>query len=284
MSSSPSASPQPPAGGPPAAPPASGGAGKIILWIVGIFAGLVVLVIVAAAAVGFFVIHKAKQAGLDPELMKKNPVLAAVKFSVAANPDVELVSSNDSLGTIVVKDKKTGKMSTMKVDTESKTVAVTDETGKTITMRVDPRTNSLVVTDDTGKKATITADTQAGNVEIKAPDGGTFKMGANANQAPSWVPVYPGVMPQNVFSASGNGEQTGTYAFATKDAPDKVLAYYDASLKTGGFRTSNTTNTTNGKITGMVSGAADNDKRTVLVIVGSDDDGTKVSVTFSAKP
>ena len=98
MSSSPSASPQPPAGGPPAAPPASGGAGKIILWIVGIFAGLVVLVIVAAAAVGFFVIHKAKQAGLDPELMKKNPVLAAVKFSVAANPDVELVSSNDSLG------------------------------------------------------------------------------------------------------------------------------------------------------------------------------------------
>ena len=98
------------------------------------------------------------------------------------------------------------------------------------------------------------------------------------------VDRFAGEALREEFSASGNGEQTGTYGFVTKDSPDKVLGYYDASLKSGGFKTSNTTNNTNGKITGMVSGAADNDKRTVLVIVGSDDDGTKVSVTFAAKP
>ncbi len=276
MSSTPSVSPQPPAGGPPAAPPAKSGIGKVILWIVGIFAGLFVLVIIGVVVVGFFVAREVKQA-------TANPVFAAAKYMVAANPDLETVSSDASSGTLVVRDKKTGKVSTMKVDPARKTMAVTDENGKTVTMKLDASNNRLVLTDDTGKTATITADTQAGNVEVKGPEG-TYKMGANADQAPSWVPVYPGVTPQNTFSASSNGEQSGTYVFVTKDAVDKVLGYYDSGLKRGGFKTSSTTNNTNGKITGMVSGTAGNDKRTVMVIAGGEDDGTKVSVTFNSKP
>lgn len=276
MSSTPSVSPQPPAGGPPAAPPAKSSIGKVILWVVGIFAGLFVLGIIAFAAIGFFVVHKVKQAAA-------NPVYAAARFMVATNPDLETVSSNDSSGTIVVRDKKTGKVSTMKVDADKKTMTVTDENGKTVTMKLDPNNNRLVLTDDTGKTATITADTQAGNVEIKGPDG-NFKMGASAEKVPSWVPVYPGATPQNVFSATSNGEQTGTYGFVTKDPVDKVLAFYDSGLKSGGFKTSNTTNNTNGKITAMVSGTADNDKRSVLVMAAGEDDGTKVSVTFNSKP
>jgi hypothetical protein len=254
----------------------------VLLWILGGCATIVVLGTLAVGGVIWYGVHKAKQAGLDPELIKKNPVLAAAKLSVAANPDTEMVSSDDSSGTIVVRDKKTGKVSTMKVDPDSKTMTVTDENGKTVTMKLDPNNNRLVLTDDKGKTATITADAQAGNVEIKGPDG-NFKMGSSADKAPSWVPVYPGASTQNVFSASSNGEQTGTYAFTTKDAPDRILSFYDSQLKSGGFKTSNTTNTTNGKVSGMVTGTADNDKRTVLVVVGSEDDGTKVSVTFGTK-
>ena len=274
MSSTPSVSPQPPAGGPPAAPPAKSGAGKIILWIVGIFFGLFILGVIAVTALGFFVAHKVKQAA-------SNPVMTAAKFMVAANPDLETVTSDDN--SITVKDRKTGKVSTMKVDPNAKTMTVTDEDGKTVTMRLDPNNNRLVMTDDKGKTATITADPQAGNVEIKGPDG-NFKMGNNTDKAPSWVPVYPGANPQNVFSASSNGEQMGTYAFVTKDAVDKVTAFYDSQLKSGGFKTSTTTNNTNGKITGAVSGTAENDKRSVLVVVSAEDDGTKVSVTFNSKP
>src|SRR5215470_14258557 len=201
MSTTPSASPQPAPGSPAAAPAKTGGGAKVFLWIFGGCLGIVVIGIICFAAFSFFVIHKVKQAGLDPDLMKKNPVLAIAKLSVATNPDTEMVSSDDSSGTIVVRDKKTGKVSTMKVDPDKKTMTVTDENGKTVTMKLDPSTNKLVVTDDTGKTATITADAQAGNVEIKGPDG-TFKMGANADKAPSWVPAYPGVSAQNVFSES----------------------------------------------------------------------------------
>jgi len=224
--------------------------------------------------IGMFVAHKVKQAA-------SNPVMAAAKFMVAANPDLETVSSDDN--SIVVKDRKSGKVSTMKVDPEAKTMTVTDENGKSVTMKLDPNNNRLVMTDDTGKTATITADTKAGNVEIKGPDG-NFKMGASADKPPSWVPSYPGATAQNVFSASSNGEQTGTYAFSTKDAPDKVLSFYDSALKSGGFKTSTTTNNTNGKVSGMVTGTADNEKRTVGVVVTSEDDGTKVAVTFNIKP
>src|SRR5215510_4812825 len=122
MASTPSAGPQPPAGGPPAAPPAKSSSGlKIVLWIFGIFAGLAILAIVSVMVIGLFVFHKVKQAGLDPDLIKKNPVLAVAKMSVATNPDTEMISSDDSTGTIIVRDRKTGRTSTMKVDPDKQT-------------------------------------------------------------------------------------------------------------------------------------------------------------------
>src|SRR5215467_1530395 len=175
MSSTPAATPQPPAGSPPPAPPAKGSGAKVLMWVLGGCATIAVLGILVVTGLVWYGVHKAKQAGLDPDLMKKNPVLAIAKLSVATNPDTEMVSSDDSSGTIVVRDKKTGKVSTMKVDADSKTMTVTDENGKTVTMKLDS-SNRLVLTDDTGKTATITADTQAGNVEIKGPDG-SYKMG-----------------------------------------------------------------------------------------------------------
>jgi hypothetical protein len=283
MSSTPSVSPQPPAGGPPAAAAAKSSGLKIFLWILGIFAGLMVLAVVGVMALGFFVYHKAKQAGLDPELAKKNPVLAAAKLSVALNPDTETVSSDDSSGTIIVRDKKTGKTSTMKVDPDSQTMTVTDDQGKTVTMKLDSRTNRLVITDDKGKTATITANTQAGNMEIKT-DEGNVKIGTNTDKPPDWVPVYPSADVKPTFSISANGEQSASYTFTTKDAVDKVVSYYETNLKTSGMKTSNTISNSNGKTAGMTTGTTDNDKRTVVVMATTEDDGTHVNVTYTSKP
>ena len=274
MSSAPTASPQPPAGGTPV-PPKTGGGAKVLLWILGIFVGFMVLVIVAFAAIGFYVAHKVKQAA-------SNPVYAAARLAVAANPDLETVSSDDSSGIITVRDRKTGKVSTMKIDPEKRVMVVTDEHGKTVTMKLDTARNRLVMTDDQGKTASITADAQAGNIEVKSADG-TVKMGAGADKAPDWVPVYPGTTPQNTFSASDDKNVTGSYVFTTKDAVDRVLTYYGDTLKSAGFKVSNTTSNSNGKISGMVSGNTDEDKQTVLVTAGDDTDGTKVSVSYSNK-
>jgi hypothetical protein len=272
MSTAPASSPQPPAGGPPAK---SGGGAKIILWILGIFVGFMVFIIVAFAAIGFYAAHKIKQAA-------SNPVYTAAKFMVAANPDLETVSSDDSSGTITVRDRKSGKVSTMKVDADKRVMVVTDENGKTVTMKLDTARNRLVMTDEHGKTASITADAQNGNVEIKSPDG-TVKMGAGADKTPDWVPTYPGSTPQNTFSASDDKSSTGSYVFSTGDTVDKVLGYYGDSLKSAGFKISNTTSNTNGKVSGMVSGTSEGDKQTVLVTAGDDTDGTKVSVSYSSK-
>ena len=282
MSSTPSVSPQPPVGGPPTPPPGSGSGAKIILWIVGGFVGFCVLCIIGVTVVASLLVHKAKQSGLDPDLMQKNPALAVAKLAVTANPDVEMISSNDSAGTMVVKDKKTGQVLKLKFDPDKKSMVVTDENGKTGTMQLDPSKNALVVTDANGKTATITADAQAGKVEVKGPDG-SLKMGVNADKAPSWVPAYPGSNPQGTFSASNGNEQTSTYVFVTQDSVDKVVSYYTSAFKSAGMTASNTTTNANGKLGGMVSGRDDSNKRTILVTAGSDNDGTHVSLTYSTQ-
>jgi hypothetical protein len=263
-------------------PPAAGVAAKksnVWLWVLGGCGTLIVLVIVVLGLLGLFVWNKAKQAGIDPALMKKNPGLAAAKMAIAANPDVQMISSNDDAGTMVVRDKKTGKTVTMKFDPDKKTMTMTDENGKTGTVRIDPATKRMVITDDTGKEATITASESG--VEMKGPEGGTLKMGANADKAPAWVPAYPGSSPQSTMSATETNRQTGTFVFVTSDAADKVMGFYVDALKSAGFTASTTSNNTNGKVSGMVNGADKGDKRSVIVIVSAEQDGTHVSVTFT---
>lgn len=281
MSSTPSTSPQP-AGAPPTPPAGAGSGAKIVLWIVGGFVGFGVLCIIGIMVVFSLVVHKAKQSGLDPELMKNNPGLAVAKLAVTANPDVEMISSNDSAGTMVVRDKKTGQVLKLKFDPEKKSMVVTDENGKTATFTADTQNSRLQVTGPDGKTASITADAQAGKVEVKGPDG-SIKMGAGTDKSPSWVPVYPGSNPQTVFSASSGNQRSGTYGFVTQDSVDKVLNYYASSLKSGGMTTSTTTTTTDGKVGGLVSGEDSGKNNTVLVTAANDKDGTHVSVNFSTK-
>jgi len=230
---------------------------------------------VVVAAIGFFVASKV-------DSIKKNPVLAAAKLSVAMNPDLETVSSDDSTGTIVVRDRKTNKTSTMRIDPEKKILVVTDDEGKTVTMKLDPSTNRLVVTDAQGKTATITANTEAGNLEVKGPEG-TVKIGNNSDKAPDWVPTYPGSSPQSTMSINANGNQGGTYVFVTQDTPDKVLTYFGDALKSSGLSASTTSNNTDGKVSGIVTAADQDHKRSVVVTVSPETDGVHVSVTFEDK-
>lgn len=260
MSSTPS-SPQTPGGAPPA-PQKSSGA-KILLWIVGIVVGLILISFGSCAVIGFYAMHKVKQAGFDSDLMKKNPGLATAKMAVTLNPDTEIISSDDNAGTIVVRDKKTGKVVTMKFDTQKKAMVITDENGKTTSV-------------------TTTGEGANASMEMKGPEG-TMKIGNGSDKAPDWVPVYPGSSPQNTFSASSGAEQTGSYTFVTKDPVDKVISFYGDSLKSAGFAVSNMTSNSDGKVGGMVSGEDKANKRGVVVSLGTENDGTHVNVTFSIK-
>ena len=243
---------------PPVAPPKKS---KALLWVLGGCGTIIVLCILIFVGLFLFGMHKMKQAGIDPELMKKNPALATAKMVVFANPDVEMVTSDDDAGTMVVRDKKTGKTTKLKFDLEKKQMVITDEEGKT---------------------ASFTANTEQGSLEMKGPDG-TVKIGSNADKAPGWVPTYPGSSPQSTMSVNANGNQSGTYVFVTQDASDKVLSYYADAFKSAGLTASTTSNNTDGKVSGIVSGADKDHNRSVLVTVSPDSDGVHVSVTFEEK-
>ena len=251
--------PQTPAGVPPGVPPAAAPAppkssgAKVLFWILGIVLGLILIGFASCAVIGFYAMH----------LAKKNPALAGAKMAVAMNPNVEIVSSDDSAGTITVRDKKTGKTTTLKFDPQKKSMVITDETGKTMSM-------------------TTTGEGANAGLEMKSSEG-TMKIGASSEKAPDWVPSYPGSSPQNTFSANSNGEQTGSYTFTTSDTAEKVISFYGDALKSGGFTVSNMTTSSEGKTGGMVSGEDKANKRSVVVSIGTENDGTHVSVTFSVK-
>jgi hypothetical protein len=184
-------------------------------------------------------------------------------MAVTMSPDTEIVSSDDNAGTIVVRDKKTGKVVTMKFDPQKRSMVIVDENGKTTSM-------------------TTTGEGANASMEMKSSEG-TMKIGTGSDKAPDWVPVYPGSSPQSTFSTSSGTEQAGTYTFVTKDAADKVIAFYGDSLKAAGFAVSNMTSNSEGKVGGMVSGEDKANKRAVVVSLGTENDGTHVNVTFSIK-
>jgi hypothetical protein len=182
-----------------------------IVWILVALLGLFLLVAIGVVAGGFFLVHKAKQAGLDPSLWEKNPGLAATKMITAANPDVQVLKTDEDKGTITLRDKKTGKVYSIDFD------AV--------------------------KQGRITFQEEGGeSVSIGA--------GSAAN-IPGWVPSYPGAKPEGTFSSAGGENEGGMFAFKTGDGAKKVLGWYEQSLKAAGFTVENTvTGDDGGMVTG----------------------------------
>ncbi len=87
-----------------------------VVWILVAVVGMFVLFGIALIGGGFLLAHKAKQAGIDTELMRNNPGLATAKLLAATDPDVEVVSSDDQHGLITLRQKSTGKTVTLNLD------------------------------------------------------------------------------------------------------------------------------------------------------------------------
>lgn len=242
----------PPQGQPPAPKKTS-----VWVWILGGLAVFFCLVIVTCGVVGYMGMRMIKQAGFDSELMKSNPGLAMAKMVTAMNKDYETVSTDDRKGTIVVREKSTGKV---------------------MTMKFDPATKQMVLTTDDGKQAKVTID----NTGVSATSAdGTVKFGsATGNDVPSWVPVYPGSKPQGTMSSTSAEGSQNTFTFKSPDASSKIITFYSDQLKAGGFTINMTTTTDQG---GMVQATDDSKKHTITVIVGTSSDGTETAITAIEK-
>jgi hypothetical protein len=246
------ASPMPP-------PPAGGPAPKKVspvVWILGGCAVLVVLFVVALTLGGLFIAHKARQAGLDPELIQKHPELAIVKMAVAANPNAEIVAIDENKGIVTVLDKKTG---------------------KTVTMNFEDIKRGKLRFESEGKRVELEGQGQGetGTVTVRT-DEGTTKFGAGGVQMPSWLPAYGGASPQGFSSQSAAGS-TGGFNFKTAEAPEKVIAFYKDALAKAGLTIDTMQYPGGTLLTGKGGG------RTATVHVTVEGSSTAVSGTFQDK-
>jgi len=232
------------------------GVSPVVWVVVGIFGFFLLIGVVFTIGVGMFV-HK----------VTRNPALAAAKLLTMANPDVEVVGSDDRRNTVTLRDKKTHETITVDLDEIQK--------------------GRINFKGPKGETASIQAqvDGQSGTVEIKGPDGSMkFGAGAGGGKVPDWVPAYPGVSPTANFTMTAKDGEAGNFTFSTKDAPDAVLSFYERGLKQAGFKiTSNITGNAGGHNGGMLSGEEESTKHTVIVIAGTDSGNTGVNVSFSTK-
>jgi hypothetical protein len=244
---------------PPAPGPAPVKKTSPLVWILIAVIGLFGLFGIAVVAGGYFVAHKLHQAA-------DNPGLAAAKLIAAANPDVEMLSSDDTRGTITLKDKKTGKIVTLNFEDIKK--------GK-LTMQEEGQEAVSIQASGDGSHATM---------EAKSKDGGTVKFGAGATKLPAWIPTYPGSSPQANFGMQGAGEDAGNIMFTTKDPIEKVSKFYEDGLKNAGLTTNSNVMQQNGKTAMATLAGEDADKkRTAAVNIVPGDDGVTVTITYSHK-
>jgi hypothetical protein len=244
---------------PPQGPPPKNS--KTLLWVLIGIAVVVFLVIAGVSVASFMLYRTVKNAGFDPDLMRKNPGLAMTKMVAALHPDTEVVSTDDARGTVTVREKSTGKMITFRWDPDKKTLDVVGDDGKEV-------------------KFSASGDDKSGTVTVESGDG-TVKFGAGAgNNTPAWAPVYPGTTPQGTFSTqTGEGSQS-TYTFKTRDSASKVLDYFKQQLTASGFKIGMSAGGDQG---GMLQASNEDQKRSVMITAGTSAEGTEGSVTTIEK-
>jgi hypothetical protein len=220
------------------------------LWILGILGGSVLLVILVVGIAMAYFAWKVKQQRAD---FSKNPDIALVKMSTAFNKNLEIVSSDDSTSTIVVRNKKDG---------------------KTITMKFDPAKGD--------KPISISGSESSPILEIKN-NRGIMQFGTVADSVPVWVPSYPGSSSRKMASFREKEKTSSAFIFTTQDSPEKVIGFYSDALKSSGFTRSDTTTTNEEKTNGTVGGEDKEKGRSVSVVITPDSSGTNVSVTYSEK-
>lgn len=237
--------------------PAAAAKTSPLVWVL---AGCGSLIVIGSLIFGI-IVFKARQ---FVHSAHGNPAYAVAKLIAAANPDIEIISTDEGKGTMTVRNKKTG---------------------ETLTVNMQDAQKGKFVFEQNGKKAEINAHTEGdkGSFEIKSSEG-TVKFGTS-DKTPDWVPVYAGATPQGVFSSQTPKGITGSFRFTTNDSIDQVANFYEGALKNGGLKvTTNSTQQNGATAFAIVSGEDTATKRKVVVTASPSGSTTSVGVTYTTEP
>jgi hypothetical protein len=264
----PPAPPAPPAV-PPAAPmaappPGAPVAPKKTSPLVWVLVGCGALLVLAAMIMLVSSLFLARACGRLAKQAEKNPAVFAAKMMAAANPDVEVVSSDDDRGTVTLRNKKTGEEITVDAEDikKGRLRFKNEKSGEEVTFEGKA--------EEGGEK---------GSFRVKSKEG-EMTFGTGGEQAPSWVPSYAGAEPQGMYSSKTGEGFAGAYSFETGDSPSEVMSFYEEELKGAGFEVTTSSFKSGKKTGGWVHGQDQGAGRSVQVAVESEEGATKVVVNY----
>lgn len=249
----------PPSPAPAAGPPRKGLSPVVIVLLV--LAGLFVVAGLAVLAGGLFLVHKARQAGVDADLMRTNPGLAVAKMLAATNPDIELVDVDESTGKVTLREKSSG---------------------RTVTLDFEQiRQGKISFETDEGESGTISAQEGGGQITGRS---GTVEWQAGVEvRLPAWLPAYPGAeVKGSTTSRTSEGEFASTILL-TQDPVERVSAFYRQALERAGMKVDIASHTEGGRAD-VISATGSDNRRRASVIVGREDEGTVVTLTAQENP
>ncbi|MCW5977958.1 MAG: hypothetical protein KIT09_07760 [Bryobacteraceae bacterium] len=226
----------------------------IILIVIGV---IVVLGGVLTVAGGLFLVHKVRQAGVDPDLMQRNPALAVTKMLAAVNPDVEVVRVDEGSGKITLRDKKSGKVVAFDFEQiKQGKISFEGEEGK-VTIEGSAE----------GEQATL---------RMHGPEG-SYQFGAG--KLPAWAPAYPGAAEIQTSSSQTPEGQGATVQCATDDSVEQVMKFYKERLEGSGFQVHTALHGGEGA-GGMVTGRSSDEKRNATVLITTQEGRTAIAASF----
>ena len=237
-----------------------------LAWI-GIGCGaLALLAVVGVVGVVGFGAWKAKEFVEEhKDEFEVNPAKAMAEIFVRANPDLDLVSTDDDNGTMTIRNKKTGEETTVDFDELAK--------GKF---------------SFSNKDGDYTIDTsgadEGGGVVLSGPQGETrFGAGAGAEDAPDWLPIYPEATEvESGYSAVSDDGVQGLISIKTNDSVQEVLDHYKSTLEDQGFEVQVTSTSGPQGAGGVV--IANRDRRTVHAGINQQDGVTQIALQYSDTP
>jgi hypothetical protein len=261
VQSPPGAQPPPPPPQQPPPPAPKKGLGPLG-WIA-IGCGVIVIIVFIVMAGGAYLF---KTKVVDP--FKKNPGMATAKLIVQANPDLDLVSEDDSAHTLTIHNKKTN---------------------ETVTLGMDDIKNGKLKFSTEGKgSASFDFGKQGATIKVQDEKGqeSTIVAGAAApKDLPAWLPVYPGASVEGGLSTKSAESTSQTFALTTNDPVDRVLAFYQDKLKDNGLTVQPSTTIAMGgqTSTGIVIADSTDKKRHVQVAISAADNQTKATISYEEK-
>lgn len=226
--------------------------------------GLIVILFLAGGVVVAKFMPQIKEAAAEFE---KDPAKAATMLALKMNPEVEVLSTDDTKREVTFKVKSSG---------ETTTISYEDfEKGK------------ITLKNDKGEEYGIDASkAETDGVMIKGPDGQTITGGnAAATAPPVWVPLYPGLILQDggARMERPDGSVSGLAVGKVNASVTQVYQHYENELKNQGYEV--TSNFSEENKAGNIQATHNGGKTVLGLTISAESDGqTQVALTYQGGP